>query len=46
MRISDKFDKPIFLKEDSDAKEYIENLKLLKSKVGGQLVQRLDKKIK
>lgn len=46
MGLFDKLNKPVFLKEDSDAEQYISRLKELQVKAAGEVKDRIDKEIK
>lgn len=46
MGIFDKMSKPVFLKEESDALQYISRLKELHGKALGPVKDRLDREIK
>ena len=46
MGLFDKLNKPTFLKEDSDAEQYINRLKELQVNAAGEVKDRLDKEIK
>jgi len=46
MALFNKFDKPVFLKEESDVTDYISRLKSLQNKATGEVRERIDKEIK
>ena len=46
MRLFDKLNTPVFLKEESDAAEYISKLKALQTKTSGTLKEKIDREIK
>jgi hypothetical protein len=46
MGLFDKLNKPVFLKEDSDAAQYVSRLKELQPKAVGEIKNRIDKEIK
>ncbi len=46
MALFDKFDKPVFLKEESDVTDYILTLKSLQNKATGKVRERIDREIK
>jgi len=46
MAFFNKFDKPVFLKEESDVTEYISKLKSLQNKATGEVREKIDREIK
>src|SRR5665647_1187776 len=46
MAFFNKFDKPVFLKEESDVTDYISRLKSLQKKATGEVRERIDREIK